>query len=112
MLGLVLIAGCGLINVNMGASMNRTGPLAEAGPPPDAPPTYEIGTLADASRVAGELRAKHLGKKLYVRRFQPVRSITAQGILKAVQGNMIVVEASGKEYREELVNLSDIWVLE
>lgn len=106
----VLFTGCGLFTVKGGASFAVESDTA--GPPPNTSPTFRIETLADAARVAEHLHRSCIGRELYVRAVRPVSSIQRQGTLVQVQGHLIVLKLkNGHEFRSELEDLNDVWVL-
>lgn len=74
--------------------------------PPDAPPNYVIKTLSDASKVASDLKDRHIGALMYVQ----AMSGMIKGTLKAVKGTLIVLQTDIGEQREDLSNVTAIWL--
>jgi hypothetical protein len=101
-----MASGCGLVTFKSSVSGGIV--TDNAGPAPTTPPTYKIGTLADASKVAKSMSSNNVGRKIYVQ----TNSYAREGVLQGVESHLIIVKLSnGHVYREELENINEIWVL-
>ena len=99
-------SGCGLISVKSSVSAGIAND--NAGPAPSGAPTFRIETMADASKTADKLRSGYVGKTLYVKAMNHAR----EGVLREVNGNLIVLKLNnGHEYRSELENITDVWII-
>jgi len=71
------------------------------------PKLYSIETLADASRVAAELRKHHIGKRISA----SAMGYTLRGKLLSVRSMLIEVQTDNGVQREDLSNVTDVTVL-